>query len=116
MPLRIRRMRNGDLATDGLPTRGNQAFFHARRGDVRQIKIDLTDALPSAVTISTVTTSGQLSVGTPTIASGVITFNATAPSGSQYADITANLSNGEKITQRLHALESTPEMTKDYDA
>lgn len=116
MALRIRRMRNGDIATDGLSVSGNHATLFARQGDIRSVKIDLSDYLGTGDTITAAeATAGRLSISTPVISAGVITAEIAGPNGWDYADITATLSTGERVTQRIHAMENTPRMTsRDY--
>jgi len=111
-------MANGDIAVQGMDARGNQALIFIDQGDIRAIKLDLSDYLATGDTISSVVTAGSnLAVSAPTIAAGVLSFILTGPTGSGYADITATLSTGEKITQRIHAQESQPTIRlKDYAA
>ena len=117
MPHHVRHMRNGDIIAGALTIDGNDAILYARAGDIRTIKWDLSDLLDTAITISTAAKSaGSLSVGTPTISAGVVTLTVTVPTGSDYADMTATLSSGEKISLRLQAIENTPRMSRDYAA
>lgn len=116
MTLRIRKMKNGDTAADGLEPCGSAVRLFLAEGDVRPIVIDLADYLGSSDTIDAASqTEGSATVSTPAISGSTITANITGASGANYADIQATLSTGEKITQRIVTIENNPNInSRDY--
>lgn len=116
MTIRIRRMANGDTACNGADVCGSAVRTYLAQGDVKPITLDLSALLPTTGTIDSASkVEGNATLSTPAISGQTVTANLTGSSGANYADIQATLSTGEKVTQRILAIENTQKLSRDYE-